>query len=298
MVDLSDHILADLDRLLEYLYTGEYSDPATESADAAVSLNANNPEEAMPSALSNDFNHDMKVDAGVSSNVDSPQEGMPSALPIGSSHDPEGDEEGCSAPLRHARMYAIGDRYDISPLKDLAKSKFGVTVCRDRPSTDIFLDLIEYVHTSTPDSDRGLRDPIQEIIGANAEYFLMNQEIIEIMLNVPTVAVDMCKGLLAWAKTETKYRDDQVEYLNTKYSEDKWGLERITARNSLQMKDRGYKLERCKTLVELLWSCDGCRRKFSATIADGIIDPLEFDRCDECQLSIINPKRVPWKKLS
>ncbi|MCJ1433534.1 hypothetical protein MMC27_002897 [Xylographa pallens] len=296
VIDLSDHTIVDLDCLLQYLYTRDYSDPATESADAAVSSNADNPGEVMPSTLPNGFNHDMVVDAAASLNVDIPQEVMPSALPMDSTHSPEGDKEGWSAPLRHARMYAIGDRYDIVPLKDLAKSKFGATVYRDGPRTDTFPELIEYVHTSTPESDRGLRDPIQQIIVLSAEYLLMHQDIIEIMLDVPTVAVDMCKGLLAWAETEIKSRNDHIASMQTKHGEEKQRLEQTAAENDIQMKKAEEKLERCKNLAEWLWRCETCRSEFTKTIPIKILDPLGFTECFPCQMSKKYRRAIMWKE--
>ncbi|KAH8698146.1 BTB/POZ protein [Phaeosphaeriaceae sp. PMI808] len=57
----------------------------------------------------------------------------------------------------HAKVYAIAENYDIKPLKDLARVKFEKAADRDWDSP-YFPTTISFVYTSTPPSDRGLRD--------------------------------------------------------------------------------------------------------------------------------------------
>lgn len=59
--------------------------------------------------------------------------------------------------LVNAKMYAVGDKYDIPALKTLAKDKFAAGL---GPNWDIatFLEVLETAYTNTPASDRGLRD--------------------------------------------------------------------------------------------------------------------------------------------
>ncbi|MCJ1379277.1 hypothetical protein MMC17_002378 [Xylographa soralifera] len=251
VIDLSDHHIVHLDYLLNFLYTGDYSDDLTEPASASISANTESPQGATPIAVANNSGHDSEV-----------------------------DEVGRSSSLRHATMYAIGDRYDIVPLKNLAKSKFSATVYEGGPCTDTFPELLEYVYTSTPDSDRGLRDPVQEICGVSAEYLLMNQDIIDIMLDVPTVAVDMCKGLLAWAETETEIKRDHFETLRFEHGAEKQELEQTIAENTVRIGEAEAKLEKYQALLELLRNCDACGLAFSLA---AITDPLAFKGCFECQ---------------
>ncbi|KAK4694427.1 hypothetical protein P7C71_g3156, partial [Lecanoromycetidae sp. Uapishka_2] len=59
-----------------------------------------------------------------------------------------------STALNDAKMYAMGDKYDMQNLKLLAEEKFAVSITK---SPDDFIASIVTVYTSTPDSDRGLR---------------------------------------------------------------------------------------------------------------------------------------------
>ena len=241
---MSDHHTTDLDRLLDYLYSGSYSGASIEPASAPVPSNAKNSQETTPFAEVNKSDHDLRV-----------------------------DEEGRSSPLRHARMYAIGDRYDIVHLKDLAKSKFFKAIYREGPGTDTFPELIEYVYTSTPDCDRALRDPMQEICGMGADYLTVRQDVIDIMLDVPTVAVDMCKGLLAWTEWKARSERDHLKRLQSEHSEEKLKLEHSVARNTHRMRNVEAKLEKCQVLVR--WLQNRGHRGRASTLS-ARTDPLTF----------------------
>ncbi|MCJ1286488.1 hypothetical protein MMC26_005834 [Xylographa opegraphella] len=244
VLELSDHIVADLDRLLDYLYRGDYTDVAA------------------------------------SSSVITPQEAMSSALVSYANRGKQAEDEDQSVPLRHARMYAIGDRYGIDSLKDLAKLKFVTTVYKDGASSGTFPKLLEYVYTSTPDSDRGLRDHIQHICGLSAKILMMHQDVIDLMLAVPTVAVDMNKGLLAWLEIEETSKQEHLEFLYSQHLEEKRELDQSATQMAHRMSKVTEKLKEYQALVAWLRNCDGCQRAFSMS---GTMDPLQFQGCLKCQ---------------
>ena len=65
--------------------------------------------------------------------------------------------------LVNAKMYSIGDKYNIPTLKTLATEKFSAAL---GASWDIvgFPEVIETVYTTTPGSDRGLRDCLAPVL--------------------------------------------------------------------------------------------------------------------------------------
>ena len=63
----------------------------------------------------------------------------------------------------NARMYEIAERYGVIGLKDLAKYKFGVS-CDLFWDNDTFTSTIDYVYSSTIDTDQGLRSVIRKTI--------------------------------------------------------------------------------------------------------------------------------------
>jgi hypothetical protein len=65
-----------------------------------------------------------------------------------------------STPLSiHADMYALGDKYQVAGLQNVAASKFKACLAHHRNSPD-FITALQTVYTSTPDSNRMLRDVV------------------------------------------------------------------------------------------------------------------------------------------
>jgi len=56
----------------------------------------------------------------------------------------------------HAKMYAIGDKYVVDGLKELAKEKFERS-CNSHWDTEYFAPATHFAFSSTLDSGRGLR---------------------------------------------------------------------------------------------------------------------------------------------
>lgn len=70
----------------------------------------------------------------------------------------------CHAAIVHAQMYAIGEKYLIPGLKSLARARFRGEF-EDHPSTTPVVmnaTVISEVYTTTPETDRGLRDFVLE----------------------------------------------------------------------------------------------------------------------------------------
>ena len=73
-----------------------------------------------------------------------------------------------AAPLSiHADMYALGDKYQVKGLQHLAASKFKASLASHWDSPD-FITAVQTVYSSTPDSNRLLRDIVVE---AFMDYF-------------------------------------------------------------------------------------------------------------------------------
>ncbi|KAH7091580.1 hypothetical protein FB567DRAFT_436686, partial [Paraphoma chrysanthemicola] len=78
---------------------------------------------------------------------------------------PEGD---ASQLLLHAKMYEIGDKYDISSLKELSRHKFALG-CRKHWNDELFFAAAQHALATTPESDQGLRRVLQETVAQNPE---------------------------------------------------------------------------------------------------------------------------------
>lgn len=79
----------------------------------------------------------------------------------------QSQEEEKSSLTINVQVYAMADKYDMQELKILAKEKFSMSA-RDWPLPD-FPSVVREALSSTPESDRGLRDIIRQILADHVE---------------------------------------------------------------------------------------------------------------------------------
>jgi hypothetical protein len=84
--------------------------------------------------------------------------------------------------LIHAQMYAMGDKYLTPDLKSHAKLSFPESV-RDI-SVASLCETITEVYTSTPETDRGLRDMVLDAVIADPNKKIRNKEVKEIAIEI------------------------------------------------------------------------------------------------------------------
>ncbi|KAI4666975.1 uncharacterized protein J4E79_001656 [Alternaria viburni] len=82
-------------------------------------------------------------------------------------------------PLLHAKIYEIADKYEVKGLKDLAREKFKRS-CEQFWDNDVFAVAAHHVFSTTPDSDKGLRDLVSLTISKH--MCLMDKPEIEALL--------------------------------------------------------------------------------------------------------------------
>jgi len=86
--------------------------------------------------------------------------------------------------LVHALMYALGEKYFIPGLKDLAKRYFSETVVLQSGAS--LGTSIHEVYTTTPDSDRGLRDIVLSFTRCHITRLLQDSEFCRLAVEVPS----------------------------------------------------------------------------------------------------------------
>ncbi|PGH28447.1 hypothetical protein GX50_08813 [[Emmonsia] crescens] len=97
--------------------------------------------------------------------------------------------------LLNARLYTMGDRYGIEGLKTHSKTEFdtwatNVDVVK---YIDEFAPIIDEVFKSTPSNDRGLRDIAVPLIADNAQAALKNQELCDMLLQLPELQMEILR---------------------------------------------------------------------------------------------------------
>jgi hypothetical protein len=135
-----------ISRLIKYLYTGEY-----EPCDLIKLVRFSQFKQHKSTAVPSTNSHPYPIDDIC-------------ACRIYDEHCCESNEEvtsfQISTPLSiHADMYALGDKYQVVGLQHLAASKFRACLAEHWNSPD-FITAVQIAYTSTPDSNRMLRDVV------------------------------------------------------------------------------------------------------------------------------------------
>ncbi|CAI9629747.1 unnamed protein product [Alternaria burnsii] len=82
--------------------------------------------------------------------------------------------------LLSAKMYEIGDKYDVLGLKQLALAKFSLA-CEKYWESQQFAPAAHYAFSTTPESDKGLRDIVIKTIADHMK--MLNSPAVEALLN-------------------------------------------------------------------------------------------------------------------
>lgn len=98
--------------------------------------------------------------------------------------------QGISTMVFNAQVYSLADRYMIPTLKHLAKDKFE-TAIKTGWAMDDFLLAVDVVYSSSPESDRGLRDLVVGISGGNLKELLKNAGFQNLLSEKPKFAADI-----------------------------------------------------------------------------------------------------------
>jgi hypothetical protein len=247
-IDLSDHSIEDLDRLIAFFYMGDYREEELATTDE------------LPSAPS--FQQDTS---------------NPSDDPMQISKDITVLKP--SKAITNITMYAMGDRYNVGALKELARKKF--SALRSAEWFDELPTVAEQIYTTTPENDRGLRDILQKACVRHAEALTQDETTCETALKVPQFALDLCRSI--WKECRERVMHAEIEKMTAelKVMEQNSQIQRATA----DVRASQMKLARVVEFVNTLDECRHCGESFPATL-----DPIRefarspiFVRCSKCQ---------------
>lgn len=105
------------------------------------------------------------------------------------------DATGRGEPSFHVRMYSLGDKYDIPPLKAYARSELSSALSPENTLSEDLLDAIPLVYEVLPESDRNLRDIVVSSARACMEGVVKNPslktQLAEVLDAVPEFSMDL-----------------------------------------------------------------------------------------------------------
>lgn len=100
------------------------------------------------------------------------------------------NQERASPMILNVEVYSIADRYAIGALKSRAKEKFDKAV-KTCWNMDDFAHAITEVYSSTPSTDRGLRDTVVEVARKNISTLLGKEDFRNVLEETVGFAADV-----------------------------------------------------------------------------------------------------------
>ena len=97
--------------------------------------------------------------------------------------------------LNNVLVYAIADKYGISELQYLAKAKFR-SLARSNPTLSCLGNVVRDVYSSTPDTNRGLRDLTSKVCATQISSDIALEEWQSLMLDVGNFSFDLFKEVM------------------------------------------------------------------------------------------------------
>lgn len=106
-------------------------------------------------------------------------------------------------------VYAIADKCDIRSLKELAKTKTA-TLLDMEWNDDSFPTVLESVWTTTPQSDRGLRDLFIPVLCTHRNELVKKEHYILVLRANADLAVDIVQALCSGTESFTYFGNTRV----------------------------------------------------------------------------------------
>ena len=179
MIELEEVDPTAVKLMLHYLYHGDYMEesPTTEP------LRSSGKRKRSSSAKKNDPKH-RKTGMQPSSSTATDEKPPPPTTPAW-----------LSDLILHARLYALGDMYDIPGLRKTAASKFKTGADRNSDKEE-YLEAAVEAYSCTPETDRTLRDLVVEtLVKAPGRCLLMFDSVKEVIRGCDGLSFDLLMAL-------------------------------------------------------------------------------------------------------
>ncbi|KAI9701781.1 MAG: hypothetical protein M1836_001125 [Candelina mexicana] len=188
----------------------------------------------------------------------------------------------------HVKVYAFGDKYDISGLKNLAAAKFKECFIGLNSSfIEDFHTLVQDVYQSTPPSDRGLRTTIIECCGQNLDSLLAIPSFQELLRNIDGFALDLLQEVVQQLDELQKRLSRNTQELQSEAASLELEKDQIT--NSYTAANRDYhnldaRLDEAIARARRIKCCRHCGKDFGSSFdrGSGMPNSKIILRCDNC----------------
>ena len=189
-VNLEDDEPDIIAHMLEFMYTGHYDDGRVPLATDEDEDNGSLSQLESETESQQDGHEVVQADAEATELEEEEEDGSESvtvddlveAVPL-------------TALLTNAKVYVIGDKYNIQPLKELVKRKYAEVVPYEWNDAS-FAASLQFLYENTPESDRLLKDVAIRTAAQHAKELIDHGEFVDLFRNCKGIAFDVLKQAL------------------------------------------------------------------------------------------------------
>jgi hypothetical protein len=247
-----------VEHMISYMYTFDYKDEEYGDSESTV-----------PSTGSND---------GTAETMDDERQIPPEAVADAQEDSASTRGEDHPAHFSSVRVYALADKYDISPLKELARQKF-CNWAENNWACEDFSAVAREVFESTPKDDRGLRDIIIQLVAKHADIFIQKDGLRQLIEDIGDLGLGvLCQLFETHSETESALTsriedlENENAVLNRQLKDVELGLKR-------KSKDIDSTISKINNLVD----CQRCKNGFNVSVEAYMYGGLTI-RCKGCQV--------------
>ena len=188
--------------------------------------------------------------------------------------------------MNNAKVYALADKFEVLDLKELAKSKFEISLTKDPPA-EVISEVIGFVYGHTPSDDRSLRDLLADYCAKEIDQLQTCPEFRSIMENVGAFCFDLSLGLIASRQvfmSERTCLTKEKKLLFQEIATLKEEMERLERVTNTQQARAEAKLEKARDLLNDNVECRHCSTDFSCYFENlNMHSQAPRLRCTKCQ---------------
>jgi hypothetical protein len=175
------------------------------------------------------------------------------------------------------RVYAIADKYDIQPLKELAKERF-CNWAEDNWDHENFSDIVRELFESTPNSDRGLRDFVIRIVATHADLLSQKDKFRQVIEDFGDLGLGLSCQLLKIHSEEKSGLGSRIEDLTAETAV----LNRQLKECERNLSRKSDEINSMKSKVNSLVACRHCKTAFNVEV-EGIYWGQTTVQCKSCR---------------
>lgn len=173
----------------------------------------------------------------------------------------------------NALVYALADKYDLDPLKALARSKFEEVPSLEEVPVD-FANVAREVYTSTPSGDRGLRDLVLTTCMAHMDDLFRNDDFNALLEEEAQLSRDLLRREVAKGQLHHMIQSSLIDDLEAQNRHMTMEVRRLTE-HAEEVASEGFSWEK---IVNKHSACRHCDAKFSCEFRQN----ETFMRCTRC----------------